>query len=157
MTWVPPSMRSARVRFMAVRTDSGARTTSVPAPFWTVTCLRSKMLRTTLPKLVHLVWRHAGEIDGLFYLALEALAVVRGVFGDEDAVGIERDGEELTHLEQDGHDLRVGGVVEVEAHTLRNDGGIEDGANAVGGGDLRMTWRTSVWTWKLFGPWWEGG
>ena len=78
------------------------------------------------------------------YLVLEALAVLEGVFGDEDAVGIEWDGQELAHLEKDGHGLGVGGVVEVEAHVLWGDGGVEDGADAVGGGDAGDYLRASV-------------
>ena len=59
-------------------------------------------------ELIHLFVGHAGDVDGLLQLALEALAIFGGVFGDEYAFGVKRHGEEMRHAEQDGHGLLVG-------------------------------------------------
>ncbi len=87
-------------------------------------------------EFVHLLTGHAGDVDGLLQLTFEALAILRGVFCDDYAFGIERDSKEMHHVEQDGHGLLVRRVVEIEANILPLHGVIEVGTNAVTGEDL---------------------
>ena len=115
MTWAPPSIRSARVRLRALRVSAGARRTMLPAEFCDGGGRDVEDASDEVAELGHLLGRGAGDVDGLLDLALEALAVFGGVLCDEDAGGIERNGEEWAMLQEDGHGLRVRGVVEVEA------------------------------------------
>ncbi len=126
--------------------------TSCPGAFRTVTCLTSKTLRMTLPSssicsLVSRVCRWSPA------------AGVRGADGsprvlcDEDACGVERDGEELASVEQDRCGLLVGSVIEVKAHILFLDGVVEDGMYAVVRRGRGLTTScSSEWMWKLCGP-----
>ena len=89
-----------------------------------------------IAEFVHLIVRHARDVDGLLQLTFETLAIVWIVFGDEYAFVVERDGEEMGHVEQDGHGLLVGRVVQIEAEGLPLHGLVEDGTHAVAGQDL---------------------
>ena len=63
-----------------------------------------------------------------------------GVSGDEDTGGVERNDEKATHAEEERNGNGGGGVVEVEADTLRGGGGgygvVEGGAQAEAREDL---------------------
>ena len=111
----------------------------MPALFSMVSCLTSKTLRTTLPSSFISCVGHAGNVDGLLQLAFEALAILRRVFGDEDAFGVERNGEEVGHLEQDADGLlRRGRRFEIEAN---------DSAEAQSRRRWRgcRSWRATCW------------
>ena len=104
--------------------------------FSTLTCLTSKTLWTTWPSLIHLLVRQAGNVDGLLELTLELLAVLWIVLCDQNAIRIQRDREDVRHIEQHRHSLLVGRVLEIKAQILPWNGLVEGGANAVAGIDL---------------------
>ena len=78
----------------------------------------------------------SGDVKGLLDLSFEALTVFAGVAGEEEGFGVQGDSENMAHAVEDGGGLGVGGVFEVEAEVLVGGGGVEDGLDAKGLGEL---------------------
>ena len=77
--------------------------------------------------------RVAAIISNISILALRVDHYSEGSAPYRNSGAIHRDGEGVGHAQQQGHGLRVGDVLEVEAHIPIQHGVIDDGSDAIRG------------------------